>query len=465
MNRKNRFHYLYLFIFCLLPNLVHAQVTIHGNVGDDVDETMYLYSCRNGFAQQCASVSVGGDKCFTLSAKLPTEGFYMLGNNESVKHVLYLKGDEKLNVSFTNNELDIIRGAISQEAQLLGEWEKAASPIRMQAWYFSFVRGGQSSAFDLFSEELIRLKKLSEGLNKKLTTLQNESFGKLMKLKMEADIAFFTLAYRRSHITEVGDDFITDEDLVKYDRIYQQTKLLELPLVPEMISVYVDYKAEKSLPAIENPTTLSSVELKARANLLPEKALRELYLYQLAVQMRYYEKYAELRETFSDEPFSEQLEQQLRPVEKRLAWSKPGLKAPDFKGERIDGTWLSLSELRGKVVVIDVWATWCVPCLRMIPYFKQLEKELSDPELTFMSVCIGASPEKDLWEKLVNKHQLSGNVVFVQGWTKGFAADYRVTGVPRFMIIDREGKVYSFAAPSPKYPQLKQMILQALQKK
>ena len=101
----------------------------------------------------------------------------------------------------------------------------------------------------------------------------------------------------------------------------------------------------------------------------------------------------------------------------------------------------------------------------MIPYFKQLEKELSDPELTFMSVCIGASAEKDLWEKLVNKHQLSGNVVFVQGWTRDFAEDYHITGVPRFMIIDREGKVYSFAAPAPKYPQLKQMILQALQKK
>ena len=43
-----------------------------------------------------------------------------------------------------------------------------------------------------------------------------------------------------------------------------------------------------------------------------------------------------------------------------------------------------------------------------------------------------------------------------------FAKDYKVTSVPRFMIIDRQGKVFSYAAPAPKYPQLKQLILKAL---
>lgn len=465
MNRKNRFYRLCFYIFCLLPNIAYAQVIIRGNVGDDVDETMCLYSLHDGFAQQCASTLVGEDRSFTLSVEAPSEGFYMIGNNRSVKHALYLKGDEKLNLLFSNTELDIVGGTISPEGELLSKWEKVASPMRMQAWYFTFIRGGQSSPFDHFSAKLTELKKLSDQLKRELAASQNECFKKQIELKMEADIAFLTLAYSRNHITEVGDDFVSDKDLEQYDHIFQQTELLKLPFLPEMLAAYVDYKAEKTLPEIENPTTLSKTELKSRADLLQEKKLRELYIYQVATQMRYYEKYIELRETFSYEPFSDLLEQHLAPIETKLAWSKPGLQAPNFKGEQIDGTWLSLSDLRGKVVVIDAWATWCTPCLRMIPYFKQLEEELSDPDLTFMSVCVGASPEKDLWEKLVDKHQFSGNVVFVQGWTSGFAEDYRITGVPRFMIIDREGKVYSYAAPSPKYPQLKQMILQALQKK
>ena len=81
-----------------------------------------------------------------------------------------------------------------------------------------------------------------------------------------------------------------------------------------------------------------------------------------------------------------------------------------------------------------------------MPYFRELEKELADPDLAFLSVCVGASPEKDLWLKLVNDHHLSGNVVFVDSWTRGFAEDYKVTSVPRFIIIDRQGRVYSCRA-------------------
>ena len=82
--------------------------------------------------------------------------------------------------------------------------------------------------------------------------------------------------------------------------------------------------------------------------------------------------------------------------------------------------------------------------------------------MAFLSVCVGALPEKDLWLKLVKENQLSGNVVFIDSWVRGFAKDYKVTSVPRFMIIDRQGKVFSYAAPAPKYPQLKQLILKAL---
>lgn len=452
-------------LFCLLTGPVQAQVTIQGKAGDYVNKTVCLYAVRDGFAQLCAQVTVGNDKRFTLSAELPAEGFYTLGNTKSVQHVLYLKGNEKLSVSFTNQALEITRGNDTRENKLLQEWEKAASQTRMNAWFFNFVGGVQSPGPDAFAEEITRLRNLSKQLEGKLGALRQKPFGKLMKLKMEADVAFFRLAYRRSHIGGVPENFITREDLAQYDRIFRQAELLQLPLAPAMVGAYVDEKAEKVLPAIENPSMLSSAELKSRADLLENKSLRELYIYQKASQLRYYERYTELRETFRQERFSDLLEQQLRPVEEELAWSKPGSAAPDFKGELPNGKWLSLSDLRGKVVVMDVWATWCTPCLRLIPDFKRLEKEISHPELAFMSVCIGASPEKDLWEKLVKKHELRGNVVFVEGWTRGFAKDYQVTGVPRFMIIDREGKVWSFNAPSPKYPQLKQMILQALEKK
>lgn len=457
-----KIYILCLFITCAVTK-IEAQVTIQGKVGDYVDPEMVLYSCQNGFAEPCGSTQVGEGKSFSLTATIPTEGFYMLGNNAGVKHVLYLKGNEQLHVSFKNELLDILRGQ-TEEGKMLQAWENKAGMLRMQSWFFMLVGGGKSVEAEPFLADLQALKRQKADMEKTINTSSNENFKKLMVPKMESDVAFFKLAYRRSHVAELAPDFISDAELADYDRYAVSTGMIQLPFMPELLHAYVDYKAEKTLPAIENPTTLSSVELKQRAELLKDKVLRELYLYQVATQIRYYEKFTEMRETFKDDPQSERLEQLLTPLEQKLAWSKPGIVAPDFKGQRPNGQWLSLSDLKGKVVVIDVWATWCVPCLRMMPYFKQLEKELSNPDVAFMSVCVGASPEIDLWEKLVEKHELKGNVVFIQGWTRGFSKDYRVTGVPRFMIIDREGKVFSFAAPSPKYPQLKEMILKALQK-
>ena len=146
-------------------------------------------------------------------------------------------------------------------------------------------------------------------------------------------------------------------------------------------------------------------------------------------------------------------------MEQKLQWSKPGKNATTFSGVTPEGTTVSLDDFKGKVVVIDTWATWCVPCIKMMPHFKRLAKELSNPNVVFLSVCLGTSVEIDRWKDIVKKHQLEGNLIFISSWTKGFANDYRITSVPRFIVISREGKVASFAAPAPNTPQLKRLIM------
>jgi len=106
-----KIYILCLFITCAVTK-IEAQVTIQGKVGDNVDPEMVLYSCQNGFAEPCGSTQVGEGKSFSLTATIPTEGFYMLGNNAGVKHVLYLKGNEQLHVSFKNELLDIDRKSV-----------------------------------------------------------------------------------------------------------------------------------------------------------------------------------------------------------------------------------------------------------------------------------------------------------------------------------------------------------------
>ena len=162
--------------------------------------------------------------------------------------------------------------------------------------------------------------------------------------------------------------------------------------------------------------------------------------------------------------FGKSYQNGLELIEKQLAWSKPGIPAVDFKGMQPDSSSLALSELLGKVIVVGVWATWCSPCRRMMPYFKQLEKELEGEEVEFLSVCIGTSIEWDSWKEIVATEELAGHLIFINSWTKGFAKEYRIVGVPRFLIFDRKGYIVSVNAPAPNKLALKELILKTLKK-
>ena len=188
------------------------------------------------------------------------------------------------------------------------------------------------------------------------------------------------------------------------------------------------------------------------------------YLYNEITRFRYYEQYQQLIDSVGKTFFGKSYQNGLELIEKQLAWSKPGIPAVDFKGMQPDSSSLALSELLGKVIVVDVWATWCSPCRMMMPYFKQLEKELEGEEVEFLSVCIGTSIEWDSWKEIIATEELAGHLIFINSWTKGFAKEYRIVGVPRFLIFDRKGYIVSVNAPAPNKLALKELILKTLKK-
>jgi len=462
MKRKTVILVISCLAIVLMPCLAQAKVVITGTTGEYVSKEMSLFECRDGIPLLLATTEVAADGTFLLSAETSGTGFYLLGCQGGVRHPLFLTGTENLKIRFTNYGLTVLQGA-DNECRLLSDWEKEAAQVRTHAWFFRSTGGCESVDIETFEKEMTSLKTLAGRVSQQLKDLQTtDNFTSLMRLKMDVDQLFMRMAYQRSHLGETNEDFISDSDWQLADRLFQQPQMAQLPLIPEMIGVYVEAKASRQLPPVENPSIISGSEYQARAGLIENMCLRQSYLYEVASKMRYYEMYRQLCDAFADQSFSERMQQALKPIEQSLEWSKPGHEAPDFKAVKTNDEWFSLSDLRGKVVVIDVWATWCVPCLRMMPYFRQLEKDLSDPDLAFLSVCVGALPEKDLWLKLVKENGLTGHLVFVDSWIHGFAKEYRVTSVPRFMIIDRHGRVFSYAAPAPKYPQLKQLILKAL---
>lgn len=114
--------------------------------------------------------------------------------------------------------------------------------------------------------------------------------------------------------------------------------------------------------------------------------------------------------------------------------------APDFTLSTPDGKKLSLSSLRGKVVLLDFWASWCGPCLAEMPNVKKIYETYHSKGLEILGVSL--DEKQAAWVNMIEKKGLNWNhVSSLKGWKCPVAARYNVTGIPRMYIIDKKGKI------------------------
>lgn len=132
-------------------------------------------------------------------------------------------------------------------------------------------------------------------------------------------------------------------------------------------------------------------------------------------------------------------------------WAKiaKGQPSPSFKCLDINGNEVSLADLAGKYVYIDVWATWCGPCRGEIPHLKKLEHKYKGKNIHFVS--ISCDQDKAAWEKMVKEDKLEG-IQLHFGKDQSFMDEYMIRGIPRFILLDREGKIIESNAPRPSNP-------------
>ncbi len=113
-----------------------------------------------------------------------------------------------------------------------------------------------------------------------------------------------------------------------------------------------------------------------------------------------------------------------------------GMPAPDFTLPDINGKVVSLTDYRGKVVLINIWATWCPPCVEEMPSMEKLHQELKDESFKILAVSIDVLGAKAVIP-FMKKHKLSFSALTD---TKGAIKSlYQTTGVPESFIVDKNG--------------------------
>lgn len=118
-----------------------------------------------------------------------------------------------------------------------------------------------------------------------------------------------------------------------------------------------------------------------------------------------------------------------------------GERAPDFTLRTLDGATVSLSQFRGRVVILDFWASWCSPCRATMPTLHALWREVADRGVELVGVSLDRSA--DAASAYLKANGFRDMVALWDSYAaaQAVATQYRVTGIPHTFIIDRAGIV------------------------
>jgi len=140
--------------------------------------------------------------------------------------------------------------------------------------------------------------------------------------------------------------------------------------------------------------------------------------------------------TYSAHPLYLAIQERMEAL-KRIA---PGQQAPAFAMTSLEGKTIQLSDFKGKVTLIDFWASWCGPCRKENPNMVRLYRDFHEKGLEILGVSL--DKDKDKWAKAVQKDNLTWNhVCDFKKWNCPLVEKYAVKGVPFTVLIDRQGKI------------------------
>jgi len=413
---------------------------------------------------------------FLFPCLVKQEGFYYLLSPRWRMRV-YLKPSDNIELAIDgkNGTYEVIHGSAANQS--LQKWQQIISPITDYGYNFIQV---SSDSFDVpgylktFESLEPSMAEFSSSINPSAS-----KFNKLFKLAIDVDKDLAPMLYllnstskKQGIFRTVPKDFKDIPEsfrrFVKADKLKDASVLhigeaksyMDMFTKLVIASLPVDQRQELTrgeilglkIQSISNDTLksyflkdqLSEIEIN---NLTEFKSTFEPYK-KYAKPAHVKKKYLDVYSQFSGDT------------------AYVGKSAYNFSLPDTTGRMVSMKDFKGKVVFIDVWATWCGPCKEQIPYLKEIEEEYrNNPGIVFMGISIDRARDRQKWLNMIHTENLPGIQLF-DDIGKSFASKYEISGIPRFLLIGKDGKWIEVRCPRPQSKEdLKKYLDQALEEK
>ena len=395
---------------------------------------------------------------FADTLEIP-ESYYQLFIGKEFTNV-YLKPGDNLFITLDANQFDetikyVGKGAEENNylAQKLLLKEKLNGRDKIMALY-----GLDENDF------IKKWDSISNVLEQNFTSLnfKNKNFVQAEKKALKIDKAIGLLQYPNYHryITQKKDFSVSNNfpDIKKMID-FNDESMLKIPGFTDLLEMYFTNEAINIAKEKKEYDPLMILQVINKQ--LYNKNIKERLVLKIAKQgINYTQNIKDYYNYFKQIVTDPKQQEPITKIYNNLKNVQPGSPSPDFTAYDINGKEYHLKDFAGKLLYIDLWATWCAPCRAEIPFLEKLKEEYKNKNITFLSISVW--DQKDRWEKMVKSGKVKGWQLMSTDNKMDFLKKYVVTGIPRFILLDEQGKIINPNAPRPSNPLLKKLIDQYL---
>ena len=410
------------------------------------DRVFFSKQEAGGLSQISMALLVRQDQSF--STQIPASDLNVIRylGFEADQYPVYMRAGEELTVDAVEGNI-VYSGNLSKENQVFADWYKLVGPLRK----FGHSIKGYTIPTDRLVATIDSLAAPVDAFVKNIKT-GNEAFDKYVKYMLPYSVRYDALLPFASGINFGRKDEypVYFTNLFK-DEKYADKAIWTLPFGFDYIQVlgfskHIIYNSQQGMTSELIIPEISNKELLAEVVLKEAEMGLSMDLVAFTTNNQKY-------------MLTDAQKKKMSILANRAKLKVPGGQTVNFSYPDINGKTRGLSDYLGQVVLLDVWATWCPPCIAEQPALETLEKSFEGKNVVFISLSIDTDKAK--WKDMVEKKKLSGVHLFTNN--KGsIVTDYEVTEVPRYILIDKEGKMVAFDAPRPSDPKLKELIASKL---